>query len=359
MSSIILEGYGKRNLIVTQGYVGVNAQPPDPPPPPPPTYFSVALATTTGGTIDPAAGNYTALTTASFTAAATASEGYHFLYWQLDGAPDSTETTIEITGVADQQRTLLAVFAANPPTPPATVTTYTLTIVEAAGGHTNLSAGEHIYDENTAVGLTANPDAGYSFAYWEVGTTTAFTSSITLTLTSDLTVTPVFAQNNPPIQGDTALTMANLWTNLLAKMQAQGVNTAVTIHALELGADDGITGQPSKYWNDVAGDMIINPDGTELQHFQTGSHTKLTAKGFTAALVTDGDEITDTYGNTWAITEVIPYKIGGYTQCTLNLKLESNFIHPPHPPNTKRIVFHIVDYTDVYSFPYTFPINLA
>jgi hypothetical protein len=376
VSSIILEGYGNKNLIATQGYVGNNAAPPDPPPEPDPSYWSIALTATTGGTVNPAAGNYQVLTTGSFQAAATAASGYSFLYWMLDAAT-TTDNPVTVTGTEGQQRTLQAVFVSIPEPPTPTPTVYTLTIPEVEGGETSLSTGEHVYNENTEITITATPAFGYRFHSWQKDGSTVDDaySTYTFTITADTLLTPVFTLL--PVQGDTALTLANLWTNLLAKMQLQGVNTAVTFHTLELGADDGVTGQPSQYWNDVSGDMIITPDGVELQHYSTGLYGKLTAKGFTDGNITDGDEVTDSYGNTWAVVSVTPYKIGGYNQCTLNLKLESNFAHPPNPSEiTKTLEVAVVDIRNVYSlvnveftvvtlypantfFPYTFPFTLA
>lgn len=244
-----------------------------------------------------------------------------------------------------------------PPEPEPEPTVYTLTIIESAGGRASLSVGEHIYPDGTVLTVTAIPEDGYVFSHWTTPSGVLLGSTQTITVTANLTLTPVFTAVSP--QGEYALTLANLWSNLLVKMQAQGVNTAATLHALELGADDGVTGQPSKYWTDVACDMIITPEGVELQHFQTGSHGKLAAKGFTDASVSDGDEVTDAFGNTWAIVEVVPYKIGGYKECTLNLQLASNFTHPATPSYLKNLTILVVDaILDTY-FPYTFTFNLA
>ena len=374
MSSIILEGYGKRNLIVTQGYVGAKALPPDPPPPPPPTYFSVAVASTDGGATDPVEDNYNVLTTETLEVEATASEGYSFLRWMLDGEVE-TDNPITVGGVEDQQRTLLAVFIEDAPDPPIVPDSFTVTVVEASDGHASLPVGDHVYVDGDTVAVTAIPDSGNMFSNWVVDGETVLGSTLNLTVTADTTVQPAFTAL--PVTGDSALTLANLWSNLLSKIQAEGVNTAVTIHALELGADDGVTGQPSKYWSDVAADMVINPVGAELSHFDTGSHSKLEAKGYTDAAITDGDEVTDGFGNTWAVVGVLPFKVGGYYECTLNLKLEDTFTHPPSPSEiTRTLEVTVLDIEASYDmvdveflvltlfpvgafFPYTFTFELA
>ena len=253
--------------------------------------------------------------------------------------------------------------------------TFTITIEEATGGRASLSVGEHVYEENTVINITAVPEDGYVFSHWTTEAGVLLGSTQTVTVTENLTLTPVFNAVSP--QGDYALTLANLWSNLLVKVQSQGVNTAATLHSLELGADDGVTGQPSKYWVDVACDMIITPEGVELQHYPVGSHGKLSAKAFTDVSVSDGDEVTDAFGNTWAVAEVLPYTIGGYKQLTLNLKLEDTFTHPPNPSEIiKTLEVSVVDIRNVYNlvnmeftvitlypantfFPYTFPFTLA
>lgn len=270
-------------------------------------------------------------------------------------------STIILQGYVTSNLTVSVGFTGNEDTPPAPPaedpTIYTVTITEASNGATSQQAGDYLYTENDTLTITAVPDSGYRFDYWTTSTGVLLGSTQTLTITSDLILTPVF--DALPVQGDTAHTLTNLWTNMLTKIQAQGVNTAATLHALELGEQDSITGTPGKYWQNIACDMIITPEGVELQQFGTGNYNKLSAKGFTNTNVSDGDEVTDSFGNTWAITHVIPYKIGGFKECTLNLQLASNFTHPATPSYLKNLTILVVDaILDTY-FPYTFTFNLA
>jgi hypothetical protein len=72
--------------------------------------------------------------------------------------------------------------------------TYTLTITATAGGSTNPVPGTYTYNEGTNVQVTANPDANYKLAYWELnGNNVGSTSPITITMNASYTLKAYFA----------------------------------------------------------------------------------------------------------------------------------------------------------------------
>lgn len=134
--------------------------------------------------------------------------------------------------------------------------------------------------------------------------------------------------------------MRDYFTDLLRAVQVQGVDTKVTLHALLFsGATDAVTGQPTKGWADSTVDMIIEPSGAPLQVFDAGLYAGLKAKASTNAALSDGDEVTDSFGNLWVVLSMLPFQVGDvavYKQCELALTLGSSYSHPtpvyPTPP---------------------------
>lgn len=134
--------------------------------------------------------------------------------------------------------------------------------------------------------------------------------------------------------------MRDLFTELVSQVERQGVNCSVTLHALLFsGATDAVTGQPTKGWTDSTVDMIIEPSGAPLQVFDAGLYAGLKAKASTKAALSDGDEVTDSFGNLWVVLSVLPFTVGDvavYKQCELALGIASSYTHPapvyPTPP---------------------------
>lgn len=157
--------------------------------PTPPTQYTVTLNTAdaTMGTVSPA-GTTTVNEGASFTATATAAEGYHFVAWMNGDAQVSTENpyTFTVTG----NITLTATFEANEPV----VTYYEVTVNSAdvnMGTVTSTASGQ--VAENTEVTVTATPAEGYIFVAWMNGNDTVSTANpYTFTVTGDITLTAVF-----------------------------------------------------------------------------------------------------------------------------------------------------------------------
>ena len=148
--------------------------------------LTMAVDPAGGGTTDPAEGHvhtYSESTVVDITA--TANAGYVFDHWEGSVA-DTDSATTTVTMDADQAVT--AHFAAIP--------TYDLTMVvdPAGGGTTNPAEGPvHTYFEGTEVTITATANAGYVFAYWTGDVVDVDSSTTTVVMDADKTVTAQFA----------------------------------------------------------------------------------------------------------------------------------------------------------------------
>ena len=108
---------------------------------------------------------------------ATANEGYRFVGWE---GLDSQENSLSIT--LNQNRTIRAIFEP-------VVIQYNLTINTSEGGSVSTEGG--IFDEGTSITITATPNSGFDFTGWEENDTSS--PSLTITLTADITLTPIFS----------------------------------------------------------------------------------------------------------------------------------------------------------------------
>lgn len=76
--------------------------------------------------------------------------------------------------------------------------TYLLTVSSAVGGTTNPAAGTYTYDENEIATVIATANTYYSFSYWVYDGHTSTSNPISLTMSEDYTLTPVFVYSPPP-----------------------------------------------------------------------------------------------------------------------------------------------------------------
>ncbi len=114
---------------------------------------------------------------------ATADSHWHFVRWEGDSIDNATSPSVSVTMSSD--KTITAVFE---------IDTHTLTISKTGSGSVVPTLGEHTYDYGTSVDLTATADVGWHFVRWEGDAVDdAASSSTSITMTSDKTVTAVFA----------------------------------------------------------------------------------------------------------------------------------------------------------------------
>ena len=153
-------------------------------PAPTPQYTLTLVAGIGGRVNDKINGTYDAGTALNLVA--TPDNGYRFLQWS-DGNLQAERTIVLM-----QDTVLSAMFELIP-----TVVEYTLTVNTAVGGSTNLT-GTMTYEEGAQVTLVATPDAGYTFTKWAFEDKTESTDNpLFLTMTEDMTVTPVFTEKTP------------------------------------------------------------------------------------------------------------------------------------------------------------------
>ena len=153
-------------------------------PAPTPQYTLTLVAGIGGRVNDKINGTYDAGTTLDLVA--TPEDGYRFQQWS-DGNLQAERTIVLM-----QDTVLSAAFELIP-----TVVEHTLTVNAAVGGTTNLT-GTMTYKDGAQVSLVAYADEGYTFTKWEFEDKTESTDNpLFITMTGDITVTPVFTEKTP------------------------------------------------------------------------------------------------------------------------------------------------------------------
>ncbi len=160
------------------------------------TQRTLSFGTVGSGTIniDPPGGTYEDGTTVSITA--TPSAGFEFSGWSGDAG--GTENPLSL--VMDDDKSITATFTEQ------NVTTYTLTTTIIGEGEVVLSPPGGVYNEGTAVALTAIPHSGFEFANWSDGLSGAENPQ-TLIINSDKSVTANFVEL-PPDHFTLSITLA-------------------------------------------------------------------------------------------------------------------------------------------------------
>lgn len=156
----------------------------------PVTQYTVTLNTADAnmGSVSPAGAN-TVNEGSSFTATATALDGYHFVAWMNGTTQVSTTNPYTFTVTGDI--TLTATFEANDPA----VTYYNVSVTSAntvMGNVTSSHSGQ--VAENTVVTATATANPGYFFVNWTnaEGTVVSTNNEYTFTVTADITLVANF-----------------------------------------------------------------------------------------------------------------------------------------------------------------------
>ncbi|MCS7231217.1 MAG: InlB B-repeat-containing protein [Elusimicrobiota bacterium] len=137
-----------------------------------------------GGTVSPSSGTYPLGTQITLTA--TANPGYIFSGWSGDLSGNQNPAIITM----DSNKNITASFTQQTSSP-----TYTLTvnISPAGAGTVNLNPSGGVYVAGSQVTLTAQANPGYVFSSWG-GDATGTSSSITIIMNSNKTVTANFTQ---------------------------------------------------------------------------------------------------------------------------------------------------------------------
>ncbi|MCD6221880.1 hypothetical protein J7K25_06965, partial [bacterium] len=116
---------------------------------------------------------------------ATPNQGYRFKNWSGD-VPAGHENDNPISITMNSDKNIVAHF----------VKQYTLTmgVNPAGGGTTNPAVGDHLYDENTVVNISATANPGYRFDHWEGDVADPNSVNTTVTMDEDKTVTAHFVK---------------------------------------------------------------------------------------------------------------------------------------------------------------------
>jgi uncharacterized repeat protein (TIGR02543 family) len=150
--------------------------------------LTTAVSPEGSGTVS-GAGIYNAGDTVTVTANPAA--GYQFDHWEGDLTGNTNPDSI----LMNSNKSVTAVFTQIPPTQ------YTLTMAvnPQGGGTTDPAVGNHTYNENTVVNITATPTAGYQFVNWTGDVANPNSASTTVTMNGNKTVTANF-ELIPPTQ---------------------------------------------------------------------------------------------------------------------------------------------------------------
>jgi subtilisin family serine protease len=141
----IIYGYGRINA--RKAFNGTS----------PSIHYTLAIATTTGGTTNPAPGNHTYSEGQNVSVQAIPDTGYRLDHWELDGVNISSANPYPV--LMDNDHLLQAVFAP---------ITYTLEVTTTIGGTTNPEQGVYTYNAGSRIQVTAVPNTNYTLDYWEL-----------------------------------------------------------------------------------------------------------------------------------------------------------------------------------------------
>ncbi len=140
------------------------------------TKYSVSISASEGGVVDTQSGTFNAGTVITVTA--SPNEGYEFVGWT-----GSDETTTQNTLTVNSNIVLVANFRLIP------ITEYTITVNAGVGGVVS-SGGT--FASGSVLSVIATPTSGYEFSGWTGSSEVS--SVISITLTSDITLTANFQQ---------------------------------------------------------------------------------------------------------------------------------------------------------------------
>jgi hypothetical protein len=164
-----------------------------PPPPTPKVYLTIQRAPPEGGTTIPAPGVHAYDPGSKVTAMAFPAPGWSFDRWYLPWG-ESRDNPISFT--INEDMVITAGFTQVAPPPPVPKVRLYLSAFE--GGTTDPAPGVYEVDSGSAITVRALPSPGYRFDHWALDGKYPTDNPITLTLTSDTTLTAIFAAVPPP-----------------------------------------------------------------------------------------------------------------------------------------------------------------
>lgn len=130
--------------------------------PPPSTTIQhvLSIASTTGGTTDPASGSYNIYENTTQQVVAIPDAGYMFDRWEIDGVNVGSVNPHSV--FMDRDHSIFAVFTELPPPPPQK---QHLTII-GINGQTDPAQGTYELDKDSSIIVTATANQGFKFKHW-------------------------------------------------------------------------------------------------------------------------------------------------------------------------------------------------
>jgi len=148
------------------------------------------VSPTGSGTVSPAVGQYQVIANATFQVSATASYGYAFDHWELDGADVGSSNPYSfVVGTADHA--IAPFFVAIP-----MVNIVVSEVSPPGSGTTNPVAGQYEVVENSTFQVSATPSPEYTFDHWELdGINVGSANPCSFNVgTTNHTISPIFSR---------------------------------------------------------------------------------------------------------------------------------------------------------------------
>ncbi len=157
--------------------------------------YTVTIQASPNGTTVPPAGAHEYTANSSVTLAGVPNSGYKFDYWVIDGTVATGNPT---TKTVTANMTVTPFFSVESQTTPVP-TTEIVTIQAAQNGTTTPPPGTLAYLNGANVTLTATANNGYKFDHWQIDSATSTENPVTITITTNVTIAPVFTFLNSPV----------------------------------------------------------------------------------------------------------------------------------------------------------------
>jgi hypothetical protein len=265
-----------------------------------PDISNLTISVSGSGTTTPSAGvySYTRGTVVNITA--TPASGWRFTSWT--GAvsnPTSSTTTVTMDG----DKTVTASF-----TQITINQNYILTMAVSGSGTTTPSVGVHPYPRGTVVNVTATPASGWRFASWTGAVSNPTSSTTTVTMDGDKTVTASFTQ----------ITINQNYILTMAVSGSGTINPSVGVHSYAQGTVVNISATPASGWRFASWTgAVSNPTSSTTTVTMDGDKTVMAS--FTQITINQNYILTMAVsgsGTTTPSTGVHPYPRGTVVDIT-------------------------------------------
>jgi len=187
-----------------------------------PTQYTLTVDHTQGGTTTPTKGTYQYDVGTTVTLTATPNQAYKFDWWVV-AEQQNTDNPIQV--IMDEDKTATATFS------PISVD-YTLWIGVQGSGTTNPAPGTYTYPAGVQVQVTAIPDSGYLFDYWQLDSTTSTINPVTLTMDTNYDLIAHFMAQPPAQYQLTISTTFGGTTNPPPGVELYDQGASVTVSAI-------------------------------------------------------------------------------------------------------------------------------